>query len=429
MAERSETMGLRDGFEAFLTPTRADYISVMKDGIVVPDTNVLLNLYRYDKEARDSLFSVLRALKGSLWVPHQVAEEFWRNRESVLGDPQSSESTIKDIKKQANELEQTFRSWVNRVGFPKERSTEILSGLTDSTEAFVKVIREVAEGVGLQDAADSAKDPVLNQLLDLLEGKVGMPYELSVYEGKLKESEARAKRRQPPGYLDQAKGGERAAGDFLVWTQAIDEVKRRRKNLLIVTDDAKDDWWRKHEGKTRGPRQELISELNRHANARLFMTRPENLVNLAKEAFKLDVSEKTVKEIARVSRIQAEMQFGGWNLAALEYLLQQLIEEGWNDQEAVIHEAAYTEGVVSRDRVYEISGFPSTRTLKGFTRPISRISTDLRESGRIPEDAVEVLFAEYDDKSPNPGWASGFRLHEDLMPLVEELDLLEDEGR
>lgn len=63
---RAEAGGLYDGFEAYRTPSDADYRSLLTDGLVVPDTNVFLNLYRYNEQTRDDLFTVLRGLGDRL---------------------------------------------------------------------------------------------------------------------------------------------------------------------------------------------------------------------------------------------------------------------------------------------------------------------------------------------------------------------------
>jgi hypothetical protein len=84
---------LFDGFEGYITPTPEDYRRVLTTGIVVVDANVVLNLYRYTAEARHDLLTVLERLATTLWVPHQVDSEFWRNRESVLRDPRDTNKT------------------------------------------------------------------------------------------------------------------------------------------------------------------------------------------------------------------------------------------------------------------------------------------------------------------------------------------------
>jgi hypothetical protein len=67
--------GLYDGFEAYRTAAETDYRHLLTNGIVVPDTNVLLNLYRYNEETRKDFFNVLSRLGNHLWVPHQVIAE------------------------------------------------------------------------------------------------------------------------------------------------------------------------------------------------------------------------------------------------------------------------------------------------------------------------------------------------------------------
>lgn len=83
-AGRPEPHGLFDGFEGYRTPSEDDYRRVLTEGLVVPDTNVLLNLYRYNAQTQTDLFAVLERLGDRLWIPHQVLVEFWRNRESAL---------------------------------------------------------------------------------------------------------------------------------------------------------------------------------------------------------------------------------------------------------------------------------------------------------------------------------------------------------
>jgi hypothetical protein len=50
-----EPRGLFGGFEGYRTPTEDDYRRVFTEGLVVPDSNVLLNLYRYNEQTRSDL--------------------------------------------------------------------------------------------------------------------------------------------------------------------------------------------------------------------------------------------------------------------------------------------------------------------------------------------------------------------------------------
>lgn len=79
-----EQHGLADGFTAYLVPTPEDYTASLRTGLVVLDANVLLNAYRYHEPTRSDLFAILEALGDRLFVPHQAAKEFWKNREATI---------------------------------------------------------------------------------------------------------------------------------------------------------------------------------------------------------------------------------------------------------------------------------------------------------------------------------------------------------
>ena len=59
----------------------ADEINAIWEGaVIVLDTNILLNLYRYSEATRDEILSVMEKLKDRLWMPYQVGLEYFNNR-------------------------------------------------------------------------------------------------------------------------------------------------------------------------------------------------------------------------------------------------------------------------------------------------------------------------------------------------------------
>lgn len=72
-------------------------------------------------------------------------------------------------------------------------------------------------------------------------------------------------------------------------------------NVLLVTDDSRsDDWYRRQGGQTRGPRFELINEMNEFAGVRLFMMRTQSLLHHAGRVLQVSVRNSSVEEAARV---------------------------------------------------------------------------------------------------------------------------------
>jgi hypothetical protein len=415
--------GLFTGFEGYATPTVDDYQQAMRQGIVVPDANVLLNLYRYTADARDDLLAVLARLGDRLWVPHQVLHEFWRNRESVLRDPRGTEKTLADLTTLRDRAASTFRTWANRVSLPAEKMehiTTLLKSLNDDFDAVMSGIDEFADATAVEAARDTTKDQVLNALGPILKNRVGSALDKQAYAAAVTEGLRRVEAREPPGYMDKKKGDNTAAGDYLVWRQVLLESQARHCDVLFVTGDVKEDWWRDEQGERRGPRIELVDELRRQSGAQLYMLRPTQLADYARTALEITVREESVQDIDRVDKFLSEPQEtlpqGGWNAESLHRWLKQLELEA-PVQAAAIGVAARQNGFVSRDQVYAIGKYPEGRSLKGFTRQINRITDLYRDQGFVPENAVDIVWAVYNEDSPEAGQAAGFRLHNDVLPL------------
>jgi hypothetical protein len=413
--------GLYDGFEGYRTPTTEDYRRVLGAGMVVPDANVLLNLYRYTDQARDDLLSVLARLGNQLWIPHQVLVEFWRNRDAVLRDPRDTERIAGEMSDTREQVLSAFRGWANRVSLPPEQATELVGALSHGFDAVIDGVERFSDASAIESARDTDKDAVLRTLEPILAGRVGSRFDDETLRRVIEEGLRRVSEREPPGYMDKNKDDSAAAGDYLVWEQVLIEAEQRKCDVVFVTADVKEDWWRKEAGELRGPRLELVTEMRRRGGSRLLMLRPTRLLELAREVLKVTVHDESVQDADRVDRLLSDDEAippdGGWDAAAIEALFRQLNEEG-AVQEAVIRYAALQGGFIEREKVYEIAEYDEFRQLKGFTRPVNRITKLLRDEGRIDEAAVDLLTAVYNPLSDNPSVAVGFEVNRHVLPLV-----------
>jgi len=81
------------------------FTALWKDCIFALDANVLLDLYRYSESTRDELLEIFEELGGRIWIPHQAALEFARNRPKVISDQADlydrALSVIQALKEQA----------------------------------------------------------------------------------------------------------------------------------------------------------------------------------------------------------------------------------------------------------------------------------------------------------------------------------------
>ena len=304
-------VGLDSGFAEHLTPTEKDYKAALATGLVAVDTNVLLNLYRYHQGARDDLLRILESLRDRLFIPQQVAVEYWRNRESSIRASTGQLAQLKtEIDGHLQRLLQSVSTFANRVNMREETREQLGSLMKDCLEEVVRrVADDHVESLTL-DALDTNSDPVLQRLLTVAEGRVGPPLSAEERDLAIAESERRISEQLPPGYTDAGKSGEARHGDYLIWKQVMVESQRRAMDVVLVTGDVKEDWWRREDGATRGPRLELARELAAFAGTRLFMLRPAGLFTLALEALELVVDEQSLRAAEIVDRLTEQNDSG-----------------------------------------------------------------------------------------------------------------------
>lgn len=67
-------------------PSEEEFQYIWKNCVFVPDTSLLLGLFRYSPNLRESIINVFEKASERLWIPHQVALEYYDNLEDVVDD-------------------------------------------------------------------------------------------------------------------------------------------------------------------------------------------------------------------------------------------------------------------------------------------------------------------------------------------------------
>jgi hypothetical protein len=316
---------LRD-FEHFYAYGDDVIAAAMTTGLVVPDTNVLLNLYRFQATARDELFGALEKLSDRLWIPHQVGHEFHRNRLEVIAQQeQFFRDTRGEVDSSIAALRRKVRAFQTRIALSKDDLLEI----DDSIGALQKLITgEVAKAEKANEVRlkDRDSDTVLARLEKLFEDRVGSPMESKELEEAHAEADRRIRHRIPPGYKDADKDTGDPAGDYLIWRQLLSEAAKRRIPVVLISDDEKEDWIRREHNVPLGARQELREEMTREAGVPLLIMTTEIFLRHAKAHLDATVSEETVdqaKELPSVPDIiypSTELLDSKWGQVALRIL-------------------------------------------------------------------------------------------------------------
>jgi predicted nucleic acid-binding protein len=252
---------MRESIREYLVLSVDEKKKIWKKADFVFDTNILLNFYKYSDDTRNELFNAIERLGGRVWLPDHVLCEFMKKRASTIFECVQRYDTIKkDTEKFIIKISETLL--IN----PKSNGLDVLS------ENIFKIIDKLKDKD--LSVTHPAEDKILERLLSIFNKKIGEKYT----DEKLKEiyvlGYKRYQKNFPPGYKDRVKeksdsihNGEDSYddinnqyGDFVIWSQILDSIKKKDRDIIFITNDKKEDWWEICSGKTLGPRVELKRE-------------------------------------------------------------------------------------------------------------------------------------------------------------------------
>jgi hypothetical protein len=285
---------MRSLFPEYYRPTEQEFSKMWQECIFAFDANMLLNVYRYTPQTQTTFFEVLEGLKDRIWVPYQAAKEFHENRLNVIGEQH----------KLYDDIEKTLNAELARLKGYRHLFIDLsqIIQVWEENTARVKAILEEAKS---RHTDFLASDDLLEKVTLLFDGKVGPPYPPEKLQAHLKEAESRIKQNVPPGYLDKGKSDARPYGDVVLWFQLIDQAKNTQRPIIFVSDDAKDDWWTRFQGKTIGPKSELIAEMRQQAGVGFHMYQTDQFLRYAEDFLKLAHQPEVIEEVREV-REEAE---------------------------------------------------------------------------------------------------------------------------
>ncbi|MGI5507104.1 PIN-like domain-containing protein [Lentzea sp. CA-135723] len=377
--------GLYDGeFAGYKIASPAELDTALREAVVAVDANVLLDLYRFSPRTSSDLINTFKSLGDRLVVPHQALREFWRHRQRAQGSPRGATKTATDaLAKAARSMNDTLGIWAKAVGFNQGD----LAGLTGEVNALVSSLQEKLQQVLAHADADRVGDPILEQLEELLRGRVTSPLADEEHASCVAEAGRRIAAEIPPGYKDAGKqedgSADGGAGDYLVWYQATRYAQEHQRDLLIVTRDEKEDWWWRQGAEFIGPRPELSLEFQSLTGRRLFLLRPTDLLARA-SVLEVDVDEESSADAGRLSSYLEELEGvrpATWTLEELAVLLVEL--DAHAPPQAAALRLATSGPVVRCSEVSALGDDPEGTVLVTFVRPCDRLTATLKEQGLL----------------------------------------------
>jgi hypothetical protein len=308
---------LRKTFREWYPPGDDELKRLWADAVIILDSNVLLGLYQYPPSALKDFLAVLDRLRDRVWLPHQVGLEFHRNREGRIPEQRLV------LDRLMREID-SFSSSLDSLGLPEfhptldidsfeRRRTEVKDALGVLAEEVLHAREKTPE---LSPTEVAAEDSLFDRITEVFDTKVGAPFSSQELLDLKAIGAQRYEQEIPPGFKDRDKDERVRYNDLFIWKQILrmgagDESQVARASIF-VTNDRKDDWWRRKQGVILGPRTELIREYIDETGESFHMYTPSSFLQAAQKYLMVDVSAETIEDVRRISsasRVAALLRF------------------------------------------------------------------------------------------------------------------------
>jgi len=380
----AEIMSMKDKFPGYYPPTDEQEKALWDNATFVFDTCSLLNLYSYSEDARLELLAVLNEIKERLWMPYQVASEIHKNRPMRLAaECKNCSDSINLIEKFVKDIDEKHRT---KRGHPF--ITEL--SMTSLTEATGNVLDELKNDHSMLEA-QFRNDPLFEEICNLYGERVGDAVDEKRRSEICKEGRERYKSKIPPGYEDSKDKDEPDMyGDFFLWNEVMEYAQKNKSNIVLVTDDGKEDWWRFDRAsgrKKNGPRAELIAEFESRTKQKCWIYDSDSF------SFKASVLVHTispqtlleVKSIAKLSSLQiVKMDLPSTDISRAIVKMQQ-------DHNALITSIGERFRLLPRD---------FTKSIYPLTNPYQHLFQDMYTKSPVVEGLMHA--AESEDLAEDP---------------------------
>lgn len=288
---------MKEMFPGFYKKSEESLKKLWEEGLITFDANVLLSLYRYSDSTRKELFSLLKKLETKIWLTHQVALEYNRNRCEVISEQEKAYISFQD---QICQLEKDLSS--------KKQPPFLSDSLYKSlTSVFNKVKDEIQ--IKIKEYGDYlTDDPIYDELSELFKDKIGNPFTEDEYKGIISAGKLRYENKIPPGFDDEkTKGNDRKYGDLIIWNQVLHRAKEIKTPIIFVTNETKKDWWWKLKNdKILGPRQELVEEMLKTSGMDFHMYSSERFLEFGPKYLNEKANKRAIEEIKEFTKSDSE---------------------------------------------------------------------------------------------------------------------------
>lgn len=228
--------------------------------IIIPDTNILLYLYKCSFNASKNIVDLLNKVKDKVIIPNRVYEEYISHKDNEQAKiDKKYDNFTKDLKNQVDGLKRKIGSSISesrKYEFPDCDALE--TGINTWIDKIKNSITVYESSLSSEKQNKSVQITNVEQIIQYWSNQQRISQKPSITEilEYIKEGEFRYRYKMPPGYMDEDKDkaskGEidsfetriKKYGDLFVWKEILSIGSGANGNkVLFLTNDAKEDWW------------------------------------------------------------------------------------------------------------------------------------------------------------------------------------------
>lgn len=299
---------------------------IKENCLFILDTNILFVPFDTSEKSLAVIGEIFKQLKedNRLFLPARVAREFAKNRGKTIGD------VFLKIRQKKNGL----NSGVFKIDdYPILEHNADFIKLKEKFSAVRKLIsesRELFSNIENHILSWNWNDPVSNTYKEIFTPDVVIEMKKSS-EDLEKDLKFRIEHKIPPGFKDSGKIDD-GVGDLIVWQTVLEIGKEKNMNVILVSNDQKNDWYYIQDKTGLYPRFELFDEFRRFTNgnsiAMINFPQLLKMYNASEEI--VDEVEKSIRELQEHKQNISEIL---WLRRNIEIEMRRIVQSYLNDEE------------------------------------------------------------------------------------------------
>ena len=251
-----------------------DVAGIIDNLIIIPDTNILLYLYKWSFNASKNIVDLLNKVKDKVIIPSRVYKEYMAHKDEEQAKiDRKYDNFTKNLKKQVSELKGKLGKNISEGRKYEFPDCDVLeAGINTFLDKTVQAITTYGNSLSSEKQNKNAQQANVEQIIQFWRDNEKIMTDITIIRllEYIKEGEFRFRYKMPPGYMDeaekdkdkereqgksketkkntQADGFEariRKFGDLFIWKEILEIGKNLTggEKIIFLTNDVKEDWW------------------------------------------------------------------------------------------------------------------------------------------------------------------------------------------